>query len=221
VLSPAFRDEVNVEKLTHLKKEFTSLMKYKDLEKPEILLTDLEDTIIVRRWILYDEGKKMESDKYWSAFVQELHEQLNASPALQNILNNQTVSREDIRALEQLLEKSDYRFSTSLLRKVVQSPTADFEQLIRVALGKGNLPGWEQEVQEIFEQYIQQRNFTSVQISFLQIVKSLIIQKKKVDYEMLYSPVFESVFGVGAFDRLFKEEEADRLMEFLERFELE
>ncbi|MDR2415062.1 MAG: hypothetical protein LBD75_00115 [Candidatus Peribacteria bacterium] len=210
-----------MEKLNQLKKEFTSLMKYKDLQKPGILLTDLEDKIIVRRWIEYAEGKKMESDKYRSAFVQELNEQVQSSPALQNILNNQVVERKDIRDLEQLLEKSDYRFSTSLLRKVIQSPTADFEQLIRVALGKGNLPGWEQEVQELFEQYIQQKNFSAVQIRFLQIVKSLIIQKKKVDYEMLYSPVFESVFGVGAFERLFKEEEAERLMEFLEGFGLE
>lgn len=69
------------------------------------------------------------------------------------------------------------------------------------------MPGWEDEVHGLFEQYIQEHNFGSMQIKFLQIVKSLIIQKKQISQEDLYSDVFEKSFGMGAWDRLFGEQE--------------
>jgi hypothetical protein len=128
--------------------------------------------------------------------------------------------QESFHELEVKLRNTEYNINLFNLRKVVNRPSVDFQRLIKIALGKDTLPGREQEVHQLFESYIQQNNFSSTQIRFLQIVKSLIIQKKHITYDDFYSPVFESVFGMGAFDRLFKQDEAKKLMEFVEMFSL-
>ncbi len=220
VLSPKYWKEISLDKIQDLKKEFTWLMKYKDTTKPEIMITDIEDTVIERRWIEYTEGKKMASDKYRELFVHQLEDYAKSSKAIQKILNNEELTQGDIIELETMLNNTEYHINVLNLRKAYGRPTASFEQLIKVALGKGTLPGWEQEVNQIFEQHIHGNNFNSAQIKFLQIVKSLIIQKKHITYDDFYSPVFETTFGMWAFDRLFKQEEAKKLIEFVEIFSL-
>lgn len=220
ILTPTWRDELSLEAITALQREFTGLMKYKDVTKPSILITDLDDVIIERRMIEYSKGKKMESDKYRAEFVATLEDYAKSSVAIQKILRDEPLQKQDIVELEMMLDKTDYRFRTQTLRQVFYTPTVDFELLIKVALGKGKLPGWEAEVQQLFEQYIQEHNFSSMQIKFLQILKSLIIQNKIIAVEDLYSPVFDSTFGGGAFDRLFKPTEAEEVLAFVEGFRL-
>ncbi len=220
VLTNDFRDHITIETIQTLEKEFTPLMKYRDITKPDIKILDIQDAIIERRWIEYADGKKMESDKYRKVFVDAIKDYAHSSQAIQKILNNEPVSSYDIAELETKLQNTEYQLNIINLRKVFHTPTANFEKLIKVALGKETLLGREQEVNQLFEFYIHQNNFSSSQIKFLQIVKSLIIQKKKVTYDDFYSPVFESVFGMWAFDRLFKKEEAQKLMEFVGMFSL-
>jgi len=220
VLHPDYRTDISLEKLAALEKTFTSLMKYKDSTVPDIIVTDIQDSVIERRWIAYGEGKQMYSDKYREVFVQQLEEYAKSSPAIQKILHDEELTQADIAQLERMLAGTEYHMTVVNLRRAYGRPTASFEQLIKVALGKGNLPGWEQEVNELFEQYIQENNFSSMQIKFLQIVKALIIQKKSIQTEDLYSDVFEKSFGMGAWDRLFGQEEKQWLEEFLGRFSL-
>ena len=220
VLSPKYWKELSLEKIQEIKKEFTPLMKYRVIDKPDIMITDIEDAIIERRWVEYAEGKKMESDKYREKFVHQLEDYAKSSTAIQKILHDQELTHKDIVELESLLNKTEYHINVINLRKAYGRPTASFEQLIKVALGKWSLPGRELEVNQLFEQYIQDNNFNSVQIKFLQIVKALIIQKKHITYEDFYSSPFESTFGVGAFDRIFKQDEAKKLIEFVGVFSL-
>jgi type I restriction enzyme R subunit len=220
VLSPKYWKELSLEKIQDIKKEFTPLMKYRVVDRPDIMITDIDDAVVERRWIEYADGKKMESDKYRAKFVQQLEEYAKSSTAIQKILNDQELSKNDIAELESMLNKTEYHINVFNLRKVFHTPTANFEQLIKVALGKEKLPEREKEVNQLFDSYIHQNNFNSVQIKFLRIVKALIIQKKHITYEDFYSPAFEGTFGVGAFDRIFKEDEAKKLMEFVAVFSL-
>ena len=220
VLAPIYRKEPTLEKVQNIKKEFTLLMKYRDINKPDIPMTDIEDTVIERRWIEYTDGKKMESDKYRAKFVEQLEEYAKSSTAIQKILHDQELTQNDIVELESMLNKTEYHINIINLRKAFGRPTASFEQLIKVALWKWTMPGRELEVNQLFESYIHQNNFSSTQIKFLQIVKALIIQKKQITYEDFYSSPFESTFGVWAFDRLFKQEEVKKLMDFIGKFSL-
>lgn len=220
VLTPAYREHANIQQIQQLIQTFTPLMKFKDSTRPDIVVTDIQDSIIERRWIEYGEGKKMYSDKYREAFVQQLEDFAKSSPAVQKILHDEPLTQTDIAELEKMLRQTEYHITVTNLRRAFGRSTASFEQLIKVALGKGNLPGREDEVNQLFEEYIQQHNFGSMQIKFLQIVKVLIIQKKQVSQEDLYSDAFERTFGMGAWDRLFGQEEQQDVAEFLGRFSL-
>ena len=134
VLKPIYRKELTLEKIQNIKKEFTPLMKYRDINRPDIMMTDIEDTVIERRWIEYADGKKMESDKYRAKFVEQLEEYAKSSTAIQKILHDQELTQNDIVELESMLNKTEYHINIINLRKAFGRPTASFEQLIKVAL---------------------------------------------------------------------------------------
>lgn len=220
VLTPSFWNQIDTEQVDGLIEEFTGLMKYRKPQVKELLITDLKDEVIERRWIHYADNKKMESDKYRAIFEQQMEDVLKDHPTIQKILNDELVSQEDIHALEQVLTQNEYHIDLSNLRAAVGRPTVSFEQLIKVALGKWSLPEWEHEVNDLFEKHIQEQNYNSQQIRFMKIIKSKILQRKPVTYEDLYSPSIEWVMWAGAVDRLFKSDEVQKMMEFVGMFSL-
>ena len=220
VLSPVFWKEITIESIDDMVNEFRPLMKYRKPIKDTILTIDEPDDVFVRRFIEYAEWKKMASDKYWEAFVSELYQYAHTSLALQKILADQPIGPQDLTQLEQLFKQSEYCITLSTLRRAYGRPTAEFEQLIKVALGKATMPAWETEVTEIFDSYVRENNFSSNQIRFLQIMKAVIIQKKFITYEDFYSDTFEKAFWLGAFERLFRKTEQVKVMEFADRFSL-
>jgi hypothetical protein len=91
---------------------------------------------------------------------------------------------------------------------------------IKFALWKTNLPNFEEEVTKVFDQYLSENNFSSNQIRFLQIVKSILITKKHITYEDFYSDSFSS-FWMWAFERYFKAIEQKQVMKLINRFSFE
>ena len=162
----------------------------------------------------------MESDKYWKVFVDQIEFFAKSSKALQKIQNEETLNKEDLEELEKLFKQSEYNITITNLRRTLARPTIDFVTFIKFALWKTVLPNFDEEVEKVFQEYINTNNFTSNQIRFLQIVKSLIIQKKYITYEDFYSDTFEKSFGMWAFERLFKQKEQEKVMELVERFSL-
>lgn len=55
VLTPLFWQQITIESIKEVKQEFTSLMKYRNPQKADIIITDIQDTVIERRWIEYTE----------------------------------------------------------------------------------------------------------------------------------------------------------------------
>jgi len=220
VLNSKFWTEITIDIIDKFKIEFAPLMKYRNPGIPDILISDIKDDVIERRWIQYWEGKEMASDKYWKQFVEELEYFAKKSKALQKILNDQPITPIDLTELERLFKQSEYNITIKNLRRAYWRPTAEFEQLIKVALWKATMPDWDVEVSDTFDKYIQDNNFWSNQIRFLQIVKAVIIQKKHITYDDFYSDTFEKAFWMGAFERLFKKPEQEKVMSFVEKFSL-
>lgn len=136
VLHPDYRVDLSLQKIATLEKTFSSLMKYKDSTVPDIIITDIQDSVIERRWIQYGEGKQMYSDKYREVFVQQLEEYAKSSPAIQKILHDEELTSADIAQLERMFASSEYHMTVVNLRRAYGRATASFEQLIKVALGK-------------------------------------------------------------------------------------
>ncbi len=218
VLKPAFWEELTIENIELIKKEFTKLMKYKNIKKKGMLETDIDDFVIERRWIEYAEGKKMQSDKYRALFVDELENLTRSNNALQKIIEDEEPTDKEWIELENMLEQSEYHLNSFTVRRALGRPLLTMKQLIKIALRRISLPDWEKEVVKIFEEFLHHNNFSSHQIRFLQIVKSLLIQKKTVSKDDFYGPTFEGTLGIGAYDRFFKEAEQKVVEGLVERF---
>gem|GEM_PF-3742123 len=136
VLTQSFWNNIEPDKVDGLMDEFTHLMKYRKPQARELVITDLKDEIIERRWIHYADNQKMESDKYRAIFEQQMEDVLKDHPTIQKILNDELVGKEDIALLEDVLQKNEYHIDLTNLRAALNRPTVSFEQLIRVALGK-------------------------------------------------------------------------------------
>lgn len=219
-LKKAFWDEIDIEKIEKIQKELSPIIKYKKPNEKDIVISDLKDEVIERRWINYADWKQMESDKYWKVFVEQIDYFAKSSKALQKIKNDEVLNKDDLEELEKLFKQSEYNITVTNLRRTLYRPTIDFVSFIKFALWKSSLPDFEQEVEKVFSEYLSQNNFSSNQIRFLQIVKSVLITKKHITYEDFYSDTFEKSFGMWAFERLFKEKEQEKVMELVERFSL-
>lgn len=219
-LKKAFWDEIDIEKIEKIQKELSPIIKYKKPNEKDIVISDLKDEVIERRWINYADWKQMESDKYWKVFVDQIDYFAKSSKALQKIKNDEVLNKDDLEELEKLFKQSEYNITVTNLRRTLYRPTIDFVSFIKFALWKSSLPDFEQEVEKVFSEYLSQNNFSSNQIRFLQIVKSVLITKKHITYEDFYSDTFEKSFGMWAFERLFKEKEQEKVMELVERFSL-
>jgi type I site-specific restriction endonuclease len=55
VLNPQFWQKIDLASIDDIKSNFAPLMKYRNPEKPKIIVTDIEDDIIERRMIEYSE----------------------------------------------------------------------------------------------------------------------------------------------------------------------
>lgn len=218
-LKKDFWETISIEKIETIAKELSNIIKYKKPNSPEIITSDLKDEVIERRWIAYGEWKQMESDKYWKVFVDQIEYFAKSSSALQKIQNDETLNKADLQELEKLFKQSEYNITLTNLRRTLYRPTIDFVSFIKFALGKTELPNFQQEVTQVFEEYLNDNNFTANQIRFLQIVKSILISKKHISYEDFYGDSFAS-FGMWAFERYFKPKEQKQVMELVEKFSL-
>jgi len=219
-LKKDFWDNIDIEKIEKIQKELSNIIKYKKVNEKDIVISDLKDEVIERRWIEYSDWKQMESDKYWKVFVDQIEYFAKSSKALQKIKNDETLNKEDLEELDKLFKQSEYNITVTNLRRTLHRPTIDFISFIKFALWKTSLPNFEEEVNKVFEEYLNENNFSSNQIRFLQIVKSVLITKKHITYEDFYSDTFEKSFGMWAFERLFKAKEQEKVMELVEKFSL-
>jgi len=216
-LKADFWEDISIEKIEKIEKELTPIIKYKKPNIPDIITSDLKDEVIERRWINYWEWKQMESDKYWKVFVEQIEYFAKSSKALQKIIEDKTLNKEDLEELEKLFKQSEYNITITNLRRTLYRPTIDFVSFIKFALWKTNLPNFEEEVTKVFDEYLAENNFSSNQIRFLQIVKSILITKKHITYEDFYSDSFSS-FWMWAFERYFKPKEQEKVMKLINRF---
>jgi len=52
-LKKDFWDNIDIEKIEKIQKELSSIIKYKKVNEKDIVISDLKDEVIERRWIEY------------------------------------------------------------------------------------------------------------------------------------------------------------------------
>jgi len=134
---------------------------------------------------------------------------------LQKLKAGTGISKSEIRDLAHLLEAQSPHVTEDLLRKVYDHKTARFIQFIRHILGLEKLEPWSETVTGAFDEFIAQHTtFSSLQIRFLQTLKTFILQTGKVERENLIAQPFTNLHPEGI-RGVFQPSEIEEIMGFV------
>ncbi|MFB2919339.1 type I restriction-modification enzyme R subunit C-terminal domain-containing protein [Aerosakkonema funiforme] len=120
---------------------------------------------------------------------------------------------------DQLIRKiyhPKYRRASNI-RKAFNLKVDSLLAFVREFLEIEALPDYQEIVRRNFEEFIAQRSFNSNQIRFLRAVENVFLKKRRLDVADLYEEPLDR-FGEDAFERWFRQEEVDELIEFAEDF---
>ncbi|NTV21526.1 MAG: DEAD/DEAH box helicase family protein [Chlorobium limicola] len=120
------------------------------------------------------------------------------NPILQKIRSGEEVTPVEADELVELLHAEHPHITEELLRKVYQNRKAHFIQFIRHILGIETLKSFPETVGEAFDQFIRQHsNLTGRQLDFLNLLKSFIIEREKVEKRDLINAPFTVIHPQG------------------------
>ncbi|WP_346294063.1 DEAD/DEAH box helicase family protein [Sphaerothrix gracilis] len=129
------------------------------------------------------------------AVIAELTE---SNPVLMKLKNGEAIAPEEADALATLLHAEHPHITEDLLRQVYQNRKARFIQFIRHILGLETLRSFPESVSEAFDQFIQQHSsLSSRQLEFLNLLKTFIIERERVEKKDLISTPFTVIHPQG------------------------
>jgi type I restriction enzyme R subunit len=125
-------------------------------------------------------------------------EMTGRNPILQKIRNGEQITPGEASELAELLHAEHPHITEALLRQVYQNRKARFMQFIRHILGIEILKSFPETVSEAFEQFIRQHsNLSGRQLDFLNLLKSFIIEREKVEKRDLINAPFTVIHPQG------------------------
>jgi type I restriction enzyme R subunit len=179
---------------------------------------DIQDLLAVKQWVeVGPEDERMTSAGYRQrveAFVRAL---VAENTVLQKLQAGQEVTDEEIHELADLLERQDPFVTEELLRRVYDHKTAQFVQFMRHILGLEELESWSLTVHRSFDEFVADHTtLTSLQIQFLQTLRTFILQKGAIRRADLIELPFTRIHPNGV-RGVFAPPEIDEIVAFAER----
>lgn len=217
VLRDQWWNNLTEEKFCELIQRLAPLMKYRRRQTDPILHLNLEDLLASKEWIEFGpEHERMTTNAYREkveAYIQSL---VGSNMALQKLKDGKEVSDVEVVALANLLHEQDPFVTEELLRKVYDHKSARFIQFIRHILGLEKLTSWSETVTAAFDSFIAgHTNLTVLQIQFLQMVKTFVLQTGKVERQNLVDAPFTQIHPQGV-RGIFRPREIEELIKFTE-----
>lgn len=199
VVRPQWWKTPTEEKLAELVKRLGPLMQYRQRRRDPMMHLNLGDLVAVKDWIEFGpEHERMTSSAYRERVEAYIRELVDANPVLQKIRAGESVTEDEVQELAAILQEHDPFVTEDLLRKVYDHRTAGFVQFIRHILGLERLESWSATVTRAFDEFIAEHNgMTSLQIRFLQTLKTFILQTGKVEKQDLIEAPFTQLHPQG------------------------
>jgi type I restriction enzyme R subunit len=204
--------------LCELAERLAPLMKYRQRRVAPMMKLDIQDLLAVKQWVeVGPEHERMTSAGYRQrveAFVRAL---VAENTVLQKLQAGQEVTDEEIHELADLLERQDPFVTEELLRRVYDHKTAQFVQFMRHILGLEELESWSLTVHRSFDEFVADHTtLTSLQIQFLQTLRTFILQKGAIRRADLIELPFTRIHPNGV-RGVFAPPEIDEIVAFAER----
>lgn len=120
------------------------------------------------------------------------------NPVLRKIRDGHPVGEEEALALANLLHDEHPHITEDLLRRVYRNRKANFLQFIRHILGIETLRTFPELVGDAFDKFVgEHSNLNSRQLEFLQLLKSFLIEREKLEKKDLISAPFTVIHPNG------------------------
>jgi len=204
------------EKLSALVERLAPLMRFRQKRRDPMMKLDIEDLLTVKEWIEFGpDHERMTTSAYRERVESHIRGLVAENEVLQKLKAGRGISKSEIRDLAHLLEAQSPHVTEDLLRKVYDHKTARFIQFIRHILGLEKLEPWSETVTHAFDEFIAQHTtFSSLQIRFLQTLKTFILQTGKVERENLIAQPFTNLHPQGV-RGVFQPSEIEEIMGFV------
>lgn len=176
------------------------------------------DLVVQRAYVeVGSEGERIDADDYQNAWEREVQELAKAEPLVYKIKNDENLSNEEMMVLADKLNSPKYYFNEANLREAYSYPVGSLSEFIKAALKIKELPTEEQlyenQINELFEAWVVDKNFTAEQVRLLRLVKQqCIVRKSPVDASIFNEPMFRGLGGLNYALSIFDKDQLKSVM---------
>ena len=191
-------------------------------ERPSaFLMLDLPDFIETRGLIsIGDGGEQIHVTEYKQRIEALIREIVDKHPTVAAIQQGEDVSDMQFAALERTLHEElsapGLRATTGNLHKAYGVKIGSFLGFLRHVLSLDTIPDYDVVVRSAFESFIAEHHYAADQISFLRAVRTVFLEKRRIQAGDLYEPPLSN-FGRNYVERLFSDDEIAELLALTEK----
>ena len=215
LLDEGWWSDVDPARLGELVTRLGPLMRFRQ-ERPEAMLAlNLADVTAVHERISTGAGgRDMPITAYRRRVEEAIRQLLMENPVLQRIQAGEDVSADELATLAAVLRAMDPTVDEERLRKAYDARSAGFLDLLRHVLGVAPLERWSTMVAREFGRFIAEHTtYNSLQLRFLQTLRTFVLQRGHVDRPDLIGSPFTQLHPQGV-RGVFGPREIDDLLVF-------
>lgn len=174
------------------------LMKLRQ-KRPDEMKLDILDMTAHKETIEFGPShERLTTKKYREEIEGTVRSLVESIPALKKIQAGESISSDEVRELASALAQRHPFATEEILRTVYDSPKARFEQFLSHILTGERLPSWSETVSRAFDAFIASHTtLSSLQIRFLQTMRTFILQTRRLEKENLVEAPFTQVHPQG------------------------
>jgi len=208
------------EELTANEKKIPKNIKRIFIQVPEEAPENV-DMVVKREYVeVGPEGEKIDIDDYQSQWEKEIQRLSEVDPLIKKIKKSEELTDEEIQKLAEKLNSPEFYFNEANLRAAYHYPEGTLSEFVKAALKIYELPTEEQKeekkINDLFEAWLIENNFSSQQAKILRMVKSqYLANKEKVDISIFNQPLFNQFGGLPNILRIFNEKKIQNVLQEL------
>lgn len=218
VLDGTFWQGVGDEALRDLVRRLAPLMRFRQQRAGALMALNLADVTAVReRIVATADGREVPIAAYRQRVEDAVRALLSENPVLQRLQAGEPVADADLHELEELLRRQDPIIDESRMRRAYDVRAASLVDLMRHILGVRTLESWTTAVTRQFDEFIAGHpQWSSLQIRFLQTLRTFVLQRGGIQRRDLVDPPFSQLHPLGV-RGVFEAEQIDEILALARR----
>ncbi len=185
--------------LAELASRLAPLMRYRQQRRDPMMSLDLADLCVVKETLDFGaEHAGLTTSAYRERIEAYIRALVEENEVMRRIAEGAEPDEEELQALSALLAHQDPAITEDLLRQVYDVRGARLVRLLRHVLGLERLPSWPEVVTAAFDEFIAAHTtLTELQIRFLQVLRTFLIQNRRLERRDLVDAPFTQLHPRG------------------------